>query len=543
MVGMNLKAVAQDVPAPKGKWTFENASNLLEASEGALQLQPAIIGAKSATLCDTPEAAGITTIDGPTAANKAILVPKDAALWVALNAESATRNYTIQLDFMVEDATPYDGLFQTDILNANDADIFVHNHTVGIGDLGYAGIVINKRWYRLIMVNNGGIFSAYLDGELLNTNEKNNARWEIDPAGFFLCSDEDGEATDTYVSEIAYWDTPLTSDQIAAYGNFDQDSGIDNLKKDADGYYLIGSAEELVAFSDLVGSGNTKANAKLTADIDMGGKLVDGAPAEVSPNFNPIGSTAAPYQGEFDGQDHIIKNLVINKNESYVGMFGRITLEAVIKNFVIDSNSYIGGASYVGIIGATINAASTVLIDRLGMEGAVVASGINAGGILGCNMDGPASTLTNCYVTGPVKGSDQAGQINGWFANGRIENCWAIGSIEGVYNGDAFWRGSPAVAKNNYSNAPDRNDGVLEFSDVDAMSGLMTFTLNLNGDQSKISWYQTIGEDDLPTLNPTHKVVYANGHVSCGGEPIGDVSYGNDPNGTQRDDHDLQNGV
>ncbi|MBQ1634826.1 MAG: hypothetical protein II050_09075, partial [Bacteroidaceae bacterium] len=277
MVGMNLKAVAQDVPAPKGKWTFENASNLLEASEGALQLQPAIIGAKSATLCDTPEAAGIATIDGPTAANKAILVPKDAALWVALNAESATRNYTIQLDFMVEDATPYDGLFQTDILNANDADIFVHNHTVGIGDLGYAGIVINKRWYRLIMVNNGGTFSLYLDGELLNTNEKNNARWEIDPAGFFLCSDEDGEATDTYVSEIAYWDTPLTSDQIAAYGNFDQDSGIDNLKKDADGYYLIGSAEELVAFSDLVSSGDTKANAKLTADIDMGGKLVDGA--------------------------------------------------------------------------------------------------------------------------------------------------------------------------------------------------------------------------------------------------------------------------
>ncbi|MBO4642961.1 MAG: hypothetical protein J5661_08930, partial [Bacteroidaceae bacterium] len=541
MAGMSLKAVAQDVPSPKGKWTFEDASDLLKPAEGALQLQAATLGNKSATLCETAAEAGITAIDGPTAENKAILVPKAAALWVALNAESISNNYTVQLDFMVEDASPYDGLFQTDPTNGGDGDIFIYNHTIGIGTLGYGGTIVNKRWYRLLLVNNNGTFSLYIDGELINTNTKNEVRFQLAPEGFFLCCDEDGEATDTYVSEVAYWDVPLTDDQIAAYGNFEQDSAGANLTKDEDGFYLIGTAEELITFADIVNAGETKAKAKLTADIDMGGKVADGVPVEVSPHFIPIGNASTPYQGVFDGQDHIIKNLVIDRTDSYVGMFGRITLEAVIKNFVIDSNSYIGGASYVGIIGATINSGSTVLIDRLGMEGAVVASGINAGGILGCNMDSPASTITNCYVTGPVKGSDQAGQINGWFANGRIENCWAIGTIEGVYNGDAFWRGTPAVAKNNYSNAPDRNDGVEEFSDVDAMSGYMTYILN--GDQSKISWYQTIGEDDLPTLNPSHKVVYPNGHISCGGEPIGDVTYGNDPSGMQRDEHDFHAGV
>ena len=539
---------AQDMPSPKGKWTFEDVSELLKPAEGTLQLQAATLGNKSATLCETVAEAGITATDGPIAENKAILVPKDAALWVALNDENASNNYTIQMDFMVENALPYDGLFQTDPTNANDGDIFVYNNKIGIGSLGYGGTIANKKWYRLFMVNNGGTFSLYIDGELINSNDKNEARFQLAPEGFFLCCDEDGEANDTYVSEVAYWDTPLTSEQIAACGNIEQEAMGANLAKDENGFYLIGTAEDLITFADIVNAGDTKANAKLTADIDMGGKVEEGVPTQASPSFIPIGSSNIPFQGVFDGQDHIIKNLVITRSENYVGLFGRVTGTAVIKNLIIDGNSYISGASYVGIIGATINSASTVVIDRVGMEGAVVATGINAGGILGCNMDSPATTISNCYVTGPVQASDQAGQINGWFGNGRIENCWAIGSIEGVYNktenaGDGFYRGSPALARNNYSNALYKNAGVLDFIEEDAKSGLMTFTLN--GDQSQIKWYQNLGEggDALPSLNSNHKMVYANGHISCGGEPLGNVTYSNDPSGMNQDPHEFRAGV
>ena len=537
---------AQDVPSPKGKWAFEDASELLKPAEGTLQLQAATLANKSATLCETAAEAGITAIDGPIAENKAILVPKAAALWVALNAESVSKNYTIQLDFMVEDAAPYDGLFQTDPTNGNDGDFFVYNHKVGIGDVGYGGTIANKRWYRLLLVNNGGTFSFYLDGELIKTNANDLVRFQLAPEGFFLCCDEDGETTDTYVSEVAYWDVPLTAEQIAAYGKIEQEDLGSNLTKDENGFFLIGTAEELVTFANLVNTGETKANAKLTADIDMGGKVEDGVPTQASPSFIPIGNSDIPYAGVFDGQDHIIKNLVITSSNSYIGMFGRVTGTAVIKNLVIDSNSYISGASYVGIIGATINSNSTVVIDRVGMEGFVVASGINAGGILGCNMDSPATTISNCYVTGAVQANDQAGQINGWFGNGIIENCWAIGSIEGVYNkaeyaGDGFYRGTPALARNNYSNALYRNTGVLEFNEEDAKSGLMTFTLN--GDQSQIKWYQNLGEDDVPSLNSNHKTVYANGHITCGGEPVGNVTYSNDPSGMNQDPHNFRAGV
>ena len=349
---------AQDMPSPKGKWTFEDVSELLKPAEGTLQLQAAALGNKSATLCETVAEAGITATDGPIAENKAILVPKDAALWVALNDENASNNYTIQMDFMVENALPYDGLFQTDPTNANDGDIFVYNNKIGIGSLGYGGTIANKKWYRLFMVNNGGTFSLYIDGELINSNDKNEARFQLAPEGFFLCCDEDGEANDTYVSEVAYWDTPLTAEQIAACGNIEQEAMGANLTKDENGFYLIGTAEDLITFADIVNAGDTKANAKLTADIDMGGKVEEGVPTQASPSFIPIGSSNIPFQGVFDGQDHIIKNLVITRSENYVGLFGRVTGTAVIKNLIIDGNSYISGASYVGIIGATINSAS-----------------------------------------------------------------------------------------------------------------------------------------------------------------------------------------
>ena len=109
---LNASVYAQDAPAPQAKWTFANADNLLEPAVGTIQLQPVSVSYHGATKVATLAEVGIVAADGPTAENKAILVPKDAALWVDRNAEAATSNFTIQLDFMVEDANPYHCLFQ-----------------------------------------------------------------------------------------------------------------------------------------------------------------------------------------------------------------------------------------------------------------------------------------------------------------------------------------------------------------------------------------------------------------------------------------------
>ena len=300
----------------------------------------------------------------------------------------------------------------------------------------------------------------------------------------------------------------------------------------ANGYYQIGTPDQLQWLAGAVKMGFQNAKAQLTADLDMGGTLADGVPAEGSKLFTPIGTTEVPFIGEFDGQGHVISNLVINTGEDFSGLFGRIAGAAVIKNFIVDSNSYIGGARYVGVIGAS-NGGNGIVIDRIGMEGTVVASGINAGGIYGCNMGNPAATISNCYVTGTVIGADQAGQMNGWLGGGKIENSWAIGAIEGVYNktpgaGDGFYRGGAVVGGVNYSNAEFRNATVSEFNAEDAKSGAMTFALN--GNKADGAWFQNLGEDELPTLNATHKKVYAqpSDGFRCDGLPLGEITYTND---------------
>ena len=90
------------------------------------------------------------------------------------------------------------------------------------------------------------------------------------------------------------------------------------LTQDENGNYLIGTPEELMAFDNLVNTGERGAKALLTQDIDMTGVE----------DFEPIGTyinnsdlekigisypeiTNFSYQGTFDGQGFVIKNLSI----------------------------------------------------------------------------------------------------------------------------------------------------------------------------------------------------------------------------------------
>ena len=68
--------------------------------------------------------------------------------------------------------------------------------------------------------------------------------------------------------------------------------------------YLIGSLEELEFFRDDVNGGNTYEGKyiKLTDNIDL---------ASIT-NWTPIGNKTSPFNGMFDGGNHIISNLVIN---------------------------------------------------------------------------------------------------------------------------------------------------------------------------------------------------------------------------------------
>ena len=72
------------------------------------------------------------------------------------------------------------------------------------------------------------------------------------------------------------------------------------LTVNADGYYELGSADDMLAFAQKVNAGEKELNAVLTNDIDMAGKT-----------WTPI----TEYAGTFDGQNHKIKNLTFDSTD------------------------------------------------------------------------------------------------------------------------------------------------------------------------------------------------------------------------------------
>ena len=120
---------------------------------------------------------------------------------------------------------------------------------------------------------------------------------------------------------------------------------------DVYGFYKVGDVYEisslatLKAFRDKVNAGDNY-NGKtvvLTADINF-----IQTRSEES-NWTPIGTSANPFKGTFDGKDHTISNLVINGgSKSNQGFFGT-TQNGEIKN-VTFKNAMVSGRLNVGVV-------------------------------------------------------------------------------------------------------------------------------------------------------------------------------------------------
>lgn len=264
-----------------------------------------------------------------------------------------------------------------------------------------------------------------------------------------------------------------------------------------DSLFIINSAEDLYAFQQAVNvQGLTRLRACLEADLNL---------STISTKLAPIGTAANPYVGCFDGQGHTISGLTMKSSSNYVGLFGIVGGGVSIRNFVLDSTCSITGNSYVGIIGGS-NGGGTVTMECLGNEGYVTATDRNAGGIFGCNMGAAATPIfRNCYVTGPVKGKRESGQLTGYAGNGQAYNCYASGTVQGVYKqdmSDAMLRGNPR-SSNCYSVYPDQNATVIDKTQL--TSGELCYLLNEGN--STLVWFQTLLEDDYPVLNNSHAEV------------------------------------
>ena len=182
---------------------------------------------------------------------------------------------------------------------------------------------------------------------------------------------------------------------------------------------------------------------------------------------------------------------------------------------------------------------------------------VNAAGIWGCNMANTATAyIKNCGVTGAIKGNDQTSAFSGYAGTGGktvLENCWFISEheVQGIYQNKAdeiFIRPGGDAVKfvNCYTNQGSNKDPLTseeryhEITADIAETGELTY--RLNGNQSEIAWYQTLGEDMLPTLDKTHKQVFFSGETACNGDLLTGGDFSNDGENNVAD-HEYTDGV
>jgi hypothetical protein len=177
----------------------------------------------------------------------------------------------------------------------------------------------------------------------------------------------------------------------------------------------------------------------LTTDIDLDGIVL-----------KTVGKYTRAFTGTFDGNNHVIRNAVINLPDgfNYIGLFGNID-NAQIKNLGVENAQITGPNSVGGLVGNM----SFSSIDSCHFIGSVNGY-LRIGGLIGSTN---GDSITSCYASGTVSGyesvgglvganncsiflcsssnfingNDRIGGLVGW-NSGTLTLCFATGAVSGA---------------------------------------------------------------------------------------------------------------
>ena len=198
----------------------------------------------------------------------------------------------------------------------------------------------------------------------------------------------------------------------------------------ADNPWVLASWQQLQNINHILGDTAGK-HFVLTVDLDqnsVGYHSTASATANAGAGWQPIGYGADLFAGTFDGLDHTISGLTINRGgTNAVGLFGKTGNGSVIRNIGLVGGS-VSGADNVGALvglnerGSISNAYATTSV-----------SGANSvGGLVGANAEG---SISNAYATGSVSGAGAVGGLVGTNESSTLRNVYAAGSVFGDGDG------------------------------------------------------------------------------------------------------------
>lgn len=258
-----------------------------------------------------------------------------------------------------------------------------------------------------------------------------------------------------------------------------------------DGYYQIGTYEELVWFREFVNKGNLNVNAKLTEDI-------------YAPNgevWYPIGVGYEGYKGKFNGCGHKIDGLYAEAlGDGAIGFF----------NYIEETSSQQPFIDSLHITNATFKDPAT---GKGSLSGGIVAT-MDGGKILHCSFSGniklsneavvggivgnlQTGTISYCYSEGSLDGNKVVAGIAGE-SNGLIENCYTTATLSTSLSTEPIAKKTSTKAEiNNCFYSKKTKNDVSATSNADFASGRVAYLLNKKADAP---FKQNIGTDEFPTF-------------------------------------------
>lgn len=139
----------------------------------------------------------------------------------------------------------------------------------------------------------------------------------------------------------------------------------------------------------------------------------------------PIGTSTPYFTGHFDGKGYKIFNLFINRTSNYIGLFGIIHTNSVIKNVGLENCNINTTGNYAGAIAGYAYSSN---IDNCYSTGSITGHNY-VGGLIGNALIN--TEINNTYSECNIVGADYVGGLLGNLID-TLTNSYSVGTVTGT---------------------------------------------------------------------------------------------------------------